>query len=469
MPRRVLLSIFLLLLATTTLHAQKTIDTWALSSQFNGVAGSPRVIWNDSDNCWIVAWRQPDSPNRIVSRVIKLNRKPGPLKTLATGISASSDNFDLAYSRISRTYLLAYETPEGLKVQLLNQQQLREGPPVLMESGVKEAHPRVILDSQGTRFFVLWVASKDGVPAKILKIRKVDLTGRPESGTIILRNASNGMQIQIQDVSFNPKNGNVFVTIVESIGSSGTILGLTIGPDGKLLNKSPLVFSSNAENGASAHAAFSRAGTGVGVWNQAGTLQFRQLSATGAFLSPAAVVTSANPPITLQSDILLDLARNRFVVSWIQNGEVHASALNAAGTAVSLPPFLVARSNSDAALHLKSSLYPQRGAVLAVWEDTTGSQFRVRAALFFVAGFETFVRGTVQLVKLYYPPLKVEDDYYYIKYHIRNVNGKQLRAYVTQETEFIGAKPRLGNTIEMFFEPGKSPTRGYIESIRIVQ
>jgi hypothetical protein len=206
----------------------------------------------------------------------------------------------------------------------------------------------------------------------------------------------------------------------------------------------------------------------VGIWSQGGALRFRKLSPAGTIGSPAATVAQTSGTESFQSDVLIDITRNRFVVTWIQNGEIRATALNSAGTAVAIPSFVVARSNSGAAVNLKSSYYPGRGMVLAVWEDHAGSQFRVRAALFFVSGFEITVRGTVELVKVYDPPIKSEDYLYLIKYHIRNSNGKLWKAYVTPETEFIGPRPRLGDSIEMEFEPGKSPTRGYIETIRIL-
>jgi hypothetical protein len=462
-----LLSFFLLLLATSTVFAQKTIETWTLSSAYGGIAGTPRVVWNDNENLWVVAWRQPD-PARIVSKVIKLNRKPGPLKTLITGISPSVDSFDIAYNPTSSTYLVTYETQDGLKAQRLNEQLAKEGLPFLVESSVKDAHPRLVLNSDRSFFHIHWSSNKDGVSGKVWKIRKLESTGQPASESKVLRSSAAGKQIRVSDVSLNPKNGNFFVTVTESDAASQDILGFTLDQDGNLLRKAPLVFASSSNAASAASAAFSRSGNGVGIWSQSGALRFRKLSPAGTFGAPAATVTQSTEAVSLQSDVLIDITRNRFVVTWIQNGEIQATALNSTGTAVAIPSFLVARSSSGAAQNLRSSYYPGRGMVLAVWEDSVGSQFRVRAALFFVAGFEITIRGTVELVKVYHPPLKVEDDYYYMKYHIRGLNGRQWRAYVTQETEFIGPKPRLGNSIEMEFEPGKSPTRGYIEEIRIL-
>ncbi len=243
MYRKVLAVLLFVLTATTLLHAQKTIEQWTLSSETAGSSGTPRVVWNEDRNDWVVAWQQNGA---IVCRSLSLNKDPGPVKTLATGVSTSSDNFDLAYNCNSRSYLLAYETTGGVKIQKFNDQLIKEGIATHIDSGVRESNPRLVLNTVKSTALIFWFASKDGIPGVIWKSRQLQTTGEPVSSAKSLRTAQAGQSFRTMDVSLNSKNGNVFASLTESDGVSFSVQGFTILPNGTLLRNSPVVILSSA-------------------------------------------------------------------------------------------------------------------------------------------------------------------------------------------------------------------------------
>jgi hypothetical protein len=464
-------ALFFVLTAATALHAQKTVNRWTLSPPINGTASSPRVIWNNSEKYWVVAWRQSGSSANLVCRIVSPKKGPGAVKTLVSGISSYSNNFDLLYDRQTQKYLVAYESTDGLKVQSFNQQLAKEGAVTLIESGVRDGNPRLIQSLEGSRALLFWFAPKEGVPAVSWKSRVLEIAGTAIQPARLLRTASTGMRFRSLDVSLNPKSGNLFASFVESNGvSNASILGFSLRPDGTLIRKTPSVFQSNGRGTESgARTAFSRTGFGMGIWSQAGSIQFRQLSPSGSFSSPASILLQAPSGAQVSTDVLLLPASNRFLVSFTQNGEVRAEVLNSNGS-VEVSGFPVATSNTSIARNVLSFVDQEKGTVLTAWEDQSGANtFQVRAALSFIVGLETTLRGTIESEKTYSPPLKVHGTIYLGKYHIRTPNGKLFRAYITPETEFIGRRPRVSDFVEVHFEAGKSRVRGYIESIQVAQ
>jgi len=464
-------ALFFLLTAAANLPAQKTVSRWTLSPAISGVSASPRVIWNNSEKYWVVAWRQGGSPASLVVRIVSQKKGPGAVKTLITGIGTSPNNFDLIYDRTNRKYLVVYESTDALRVQSFNLQLVKEGAATLIETGIRDGNPRLIQSMDGTKVVLFWFAPKDGAPAAIWKSRILDVTGTTMGPARLLRTASPGMRFRALDVSLNPKSGNLFATFAQSNGvSTANILGFSLRPEGALIRKTPSVFQSNISGAeAGAQTAFSRTGFGVGVWSHAGLIQFRQLSPSGSFASPVSTLIQSPSGVQVSADVLLIPASNRFLVSFSQNGGVRAEVLNSNG-GVDVPVFPVALSNTSIARKVHSFIDQEKGAVLTVWEDQSGANtFQVRGALSFIIGLETTLRGTIESEKTYNPPLKVHGTIYLGKYHIRTPNRKLFRAYITPETEFIGRRPRVSDFVEVHFEAGKSRVRGYIESIQVAQ
>jgi len=469
--RKVLFGALFFLLVSTALYAQKTFERWTLSPPVSGISPSPRVVWNDTEKYWVVAWRQGASPANILCRTVTPKKGPGTVKTLISGVSSFPKNFDLLFDRQNQKYLLAYETVDGLKVQPFNLQLTIDGQPTLIEGGVRDSNPRLIETLDGSKALIFWFAPKDGSSAVSWKSRLLNISGTAIGAARLIRTASAGMRFQSLEVSLNPKNGNLFATLAESNAASiANILGFSLHPDGTLIRKAPFVFQSSVSGmQTGARTAFSRTGFGMGIWSQSGIIQLRQLSPSGSFASPSLVLIQAPQGIQVSSDVLLIPASNRFLVSFTQNGDVRAEVLNSTG-AVDVPSFALASSSMAIAHNVRSFIDQEKGSVLTVWEDQSGANtFQVRAALSFISGLETTLRGRIESEKTYSPPLKVHGEVYLGKYHIRTPNGKLIRAYITPETEFIGRRPHVSDFVEVHFEAGKSRVRGYIESIQIAQ
>lgn len=475
MDRKILVCIFFLLANATLLHAQKTINTFTLSPEFNGNPGSSRIAWNELDSSWAIAWHQNGATSSIVARVMTTRGSLGSVKVLAATIQPAASSFDFQFNAHTAKYVLAFESPQGLEVQFFNRQLQREGLPILIESGAIQSMARLVCDDSGQRINIFWFSSHGGTARKTFRSRVLDKSGQTIFATRTLRIAAPGKFYQALDVSPVKNTGNLFVILTEVLGNgNASIIGLSVKPEGTLVRNTPIVFEKSISDvGAAGNAAFSPSGTGVALWDKPGSIQFRKLSPAGTFASPARVIFQSTGTSNIQTNVLFDPAHNRFIGVWTHGDQVSALALNSSAMAVAIPHFMIARSLLGNATNPEISLESKKGNALIVWQDhgsnVSGiSTIRVRAALFFVTEAEKKLQGTVVFQKIYTPPLTVRGIKYLVKYHVVTANGKVWKVYVTPETEFIGRKPQEGDFVEMLLEPGRNPFRGYLEYIKVL-
>src|SRR5262245_41934470 len=113
MFRRISFVLALVVILVTQI-ASAEVKTLSLSPVFTGTSATPRVVRNETDSLWVVAWRQ-GSPGKILARTTGADGKLGPVKTLATGLTSASYNFDFVYDSLANRYLIAFESAQGLR------------------------------------------------------------------------------------------------------------------------------------------------------------------------------------------------------------------------------------------------------------------------------------------------------------------------------------------------------------------
>src|ERR1044071_6475503 len=132
MLKRAAFQFIFLLLIVPCVVGQKTIKTVTLSPDLKN-AGTPRIVRNGFQHVWLVVWRKEGKPAKIIGRVVQSDGTLGPLKTLATRLDSALQSFDVFYDANKYTYLLAFETSQGLQVQLFNGNLAKVGKAKLIE------------------------------------------------------------------------------------------------------------------------------------------------------------------------------------------------------------------------------------------------------------------------------------------------------------------------------------------------
>jgi len=385
----------------------------------------------------------------------------GTPKTLVSLPSSSLQSFDLAYSRRTENYLLAYELQDGLYVQSFNKNFLRQGAAIAIQKGIHGAQARFLISSSSKRIFLFWMTAQ--------QVRRIELApnGKPLSAVQNLITAQSSTILESFSVTENPANGIQYAILNQSAEAGGAkILGIGFHLDGTRVNQVPFVIQQSATKITSnPDVSFSPEGKGLGVWHSGGQVRYRFLSSQG---NPSAPVRFFDNTADVNSNpvAIFDSKKEVFVEAWTRGTQVFASAIDPLYAAQESEFKSIASANG---LALNSDLSFDRatGKSLLAWEEQSGNTFRVHATLFQIHSEEFAVQGTVVLRKDYKPPLQLNGKKYLYKFHVKS-GGKLYRAYVTPESEIIGTLPKTGNQVHMIYEPFRGKYRGYVESIEVV-
>ncbi|HSP07478.1 MAG TPA: cupredoxin domain-containing protein [Acidobacteriota bacterium] len=404
MIRKFLVSLFLFFAAVSVLNAQQTLTTLSLSADFNSVAGTPRVVRNGFKHFWVTVWRQQGNPAKLVSRIIQSDGTVAAPKVLISGVSGFEGAFDIMYDTINYTYLLAFETTKGLQVQFYNANFVKTGSPVLIEDGLTNSLPRLAYDETGKRFTIFYVSSKDGVAQRELKSRSLDAQGKPLANADSLATAAAGMHYGSLSVSTNSKSGNMLVLVQHGSTNSNELLGYAARPDGSLLKTAPLRLQpATVGLNTMADASFASDGSGFALWSDRTAVKFRKLSATMGFAGATKSIAGAADGNSQATSLVLDSRNGQYLPVWTKANQAVSAAFNLATGAVIKAPFNVAASALTNSRNAATSYDPSQGNALVVWEDSSapagaaasGATFRVRAAIFFLAGTTSSASVTV--------------------------------------------------------------------------
>lgn len=373
--------------------AQETLKNLTISNVFTTVAGTPRVTRNGFKHLWLVAWRQ--NPSKIMGRLVQSDGTLGPVKTMVSGVTTFEQNFDISYDAINYTYLLAFETAQGLQTQFFDANFVKKGSPALIEGGVSNSSPRLSYDGTGKKFLVFWLGSQDGISGRVLKSRVLDTSGKPSGDIKVLSTAGAGKTWAPGTLSTNQMNGNRMLMLLEKAGSSASLIGFNAKADGVLLRPAPSRFQpTTAGLNTLGDASFLDTGTGFGIWSDKTSIKYRKINATGNFASGTKSINNVADANSLVTSMVLDSRNNLFVGAWTQGNAVRAAGLATATGAISKPAFEVSTGTLSNTRNAATSYDPQAGNILVVWEDSNqpastagGSsvQFKIRGAIFFVA------------------------------------------------------------------------------------
>jgi hypothetical protein len=198
-------------------------------------------------------------------------------------------------------------------------------------------------------------------------------------------------------VSRNTKTGNLFAMFLEQ-GSSGSVLGLHIKPDGTLFSSKLIQFQSLTANLRSVgQAAFDNQGKGFGIWSDNTALKFRQLSGLG--MGPLKMIDGAADVNSIQTSLSYDALYNQYYAVWTQGSLIRGATINANNGALIKQPFQIANATMPHSRNAFCVYNPQSATVLVAWEDsnadtTATGAFRVRAAIFSAPGPQPNFTGT---------------------------------------------------------------------------
>lgn len=405
MPRKTFIISLLFLLAASLIHTQQAVNTVNLSSRFSNVAGTPRALYNEDQNHWIVTWRQQGSPSKILSRIMNPDGSKSGRKKLVSKVSSSPQNFDLAYDSTNGAYLLVYEAGKGLTVQRYNQNRAKQGSAIVVVKDVSGVIPRLAYDAAGEKFLLFWLDSKDGIEQKVFKSMLLDSSGKPTTGAKTLKTSPSGKTYASHELSVNSKNGNLLAMLLElgedaSGNPVGSVIGLNIKPNGSLLRKKPLKFQPNTVDLlTSGNSSFAdNNGKGFAIWADRTSIKYRKLSAKGKFNSPTLPILNSADLSSAQPSIVYDSVNNKFVGVWALGKTIRTVGIDPAGEIVQETSTVVTAPDAVASsANVHSSFDPQTGNFIAVWEDVRetqeaarstaeGQKFQVRASVFSVAG-----------------------------------------------------------------------------------
>jgi plastocyanin len=415
MFRLKLLVMFFVLGIAGNLFCQQA-KSLSLSPVFANIPGTPRVVRNESQNIWLVVWRQ-GSPGKILGRIVRSDGKLGPQKVLASAVSQTSDSFDILYDSLSSTYVLAFETVRGLEVQVFNANLVKQGTSVVIENGATGTHAALSHDPIGNRFFLFWLAVRDGLEGKMLKIRTLDSSGKPTDQARVLVQAAADKKFGGLDVARNPKNGNLMVMMLELTPSgTGSVIGYTVKSNGTLVHPTRRFQPPTAGLLTHPEASFSDGGTGFAIWSDRNFIKFRKISLVGGFASGTKSIPNAADVNSQQTAIAYDSKNNQFVSAWVQGKQIKTMRLNPTTGAVSQQPLTIAGSLLNHSRNVRLAGSKQDGKFLAVWEDATldasvpsGTllRSRIRAALFGGSGSGSSGEIIVHLVGLDFVPPEI--------------------------------------------------------------
>lgn len=387
MIRRILF-FMLLVISFSPAFAQAPKLITVSTLDFTAISGTPRVIANDSNGSWVVAWRQAGA---IKVRTIKPDGTMTAPKNVATGASNFEQNFDLAYNRDNFTYLLAFENGAGLQVRAVNAS-LGAGATHSIEAGAKGSTPRLIYDPVGKRYFIYWLGSSGGTRSE-LRVRLLDTLGNPTASTVDLTSAGAGKTFGSLNVARNPQNGNMTAILLQQSGAAGAVLKVNVGPNGTLMGAPAAFQGPTAGLQAIGDAVYSSPGVGFGLWSDKTAVKRRKVTSTGGFGSGIAAFANTADTNSLQASITFNSTASQFVGVWSKANQTFAVNLNGTtGVPVKAPAAIASSTLSfsrNANLAADSA-----GNVLVVWEDSssdaaasnTTTKFRIRGGIIATTG-----------------------------------------------------------------------------------
>lgn len=451
-----------LLLVAADARSQERVRASILSLQSTSFAGSPRLAHNDDDT-WVAAWRQADQPATILARVIGPLFGPGPVKRLAPGIAEVDDAFDLIFIPRLQIFWVAYDTPAGLRLQRLTKDLLPSGTSTAIDNAGQGGRPRWIYDRARDRLSLFWIASASG--SQSLRFMTIQGDGSTIVGRRFVYNAPPGSTITLVNPALNERNGLIVCLFALQDQGATELKAVRVTSAGALL---PSVSVAHYEGlvKLNAAAAFSnRSGQGFAAWTAGESiLRTTLITPTGSFGSPAREMPGENHATSVSA--YFDFKNNRFVAVWTSSRQIRIAAFHPQSGGLTLAPSVLATSAGEA-MHVQSSYHNSLGFAISAWEEFEGGVYRIRSATFQIRTRQLVLQGRIKDQKFYNPPILNHGVKYYVKYRVLS-GGKQYLAYLTSETEVIGAQPVEGDWIRMKFEPSRTRYRGYIEEIRVI-
>jgi hypothetical protein len=365
-------------------EGQQILRTLTLSSEFTNIPGTPRVIAS-TPNAWVAIWRQNTVPAAIRGRLIKSTGFAQPAKMLAAAPSVSVHSFDIAFNPVNKTYLLVYESRQGLVTQLLSSNLVRIGSTNLIETGAIQTVPRISFDAVNEKYVIYWLSSLDGVARKAFKSRIADSRGRIFSSERILREASG--HYEFLSVSSNILTRQAMALLMEVNSNSAAVIGINLRSDGTTTGNPIRVFQSFT-NGLRSFGDldFSTvSGTGMAFWPDGDITKIRLIKKNGSLAPSTRRLNGTSDPFSTQPAITYNAAQNLFLGSWSFGNQVLAVLINPNTAAIVHQQFSVTTSLLGNSGNLGASYDPISTNTIFVWDDfavaTSSTRFLVRAAV----------------------------------------------------------------------------------------
>jgi len=395
MIRLKLASIFFILAVAGFVFGQD-VTPLSVSKIFSNLPGTPRVTRNDTQNLWLVVWRQ-GSPGKILGRTVSADGKLGVQKVLASSVSATHHSFDVLFDSVSSKYFLAFETARGLEIQVFSSALVKQGKAIVVEGGAKSSHAVLGFDSAENQVLVFWFGARDGVERKILEVRSLDSSGKPSNSGRVLAQAATNQQFAALDISRNSKTGNFLLTILQiTSGGTGSVIAYTAKANGDLLRAGAQRFQgATAGLLTNPSSSFGDDGTGLALWSDQSVIKFRKISALGKSASATKFLRDEADVNSFQPAISFDSKNNQFVSAWAQGKGIRMIKLNPKTGAIIQQPSSIADSALSNSRNVRLSYDSTDGKFLAVWEDANADasvvsgpalKSRIRAAVFGTSG-----------------------------------------------------------------------------------
>jgi len=379
----------LILFLTASLAPAQGTNPISLSKTFSKIPGTPRLARNEAENSWLVVWRQ-GTPGKMLGRIVPADGSPGKQKTLVKGLNTAAYSFDVAYNSVTSRYLLAYESWQGLQVQLFDTKMSKQGSATLIENGLQGSLVRLAYDPDSNQFLIFWLASQDGLSGQLLNVLVLDSAGGPSGNPITLAKAGLSKMFESLSAVRNPKTRNFMIMMLERAPNTiGSIIGYTVKPDGSLLQPKAVIFQiPEAGLNTVPQSSFNNGGTGFAFWSDQDTVKARKISGKGRPNSSPKLISNSAADVSTQPAIAFDSQNNQFVGIWAEGKQIKGAKLNPSTGAVIDKPFDLAASTLTHPINLVLSYGAQSGNVLAVWEDAAtpnaggpDSTFRVRGGV----------------------------------------------------------------------------------------
>ena len=366
-----------------------------ITRTFNsGVAGTPRVVYDEARDFWVVVWRQGSN---IQARVVQGNGKMGALKKLATGVGSAEQSFDLALDTHieDAAHLLAFEDSAGLQVRAVPS--LNPGAKHLIESNAKGSMPRLVFDPAGS-YFIFWLGSQDGTRSA-LRVRQLSEEGEPLSGTVTLASAPSGQTFDSLNVARKP-DGSMTAILLQQSSTTGSVLKVNISSNGTLLGLPSAFQGSTPGLKTVGDIDFSNDSIGFGIWMDKRSLKRRKVTASGEFSGSSRSLRNAvsGDAAAIQTGISFNPAVKQFVAVWTNENQTLLVNLNGTTGAPVKAHSPIATSILNFSRNPNASSNSE-GKTLVVWEDSTAEAGATGTAKFRIRGgiVTTEVPGSYQL------------------------------------------------------------------------